>query len=46
MDRIQSKDHNIRSYKINEIYLPSCGGEKYILEDGYDRLLHIHKSTH
>ena len=38
MNRIQSKDHRIRTYKINKISL-SCFYEKiYIQNNGYDRL--------
>ena len=49
MNRSQSskiKDHNIGSYKTNQISLSSCNDKKYILEDGDSRLSHFHKSTH
>ena len=29
MSRTQSKDHNIGSYRINKISLPSCIDKKY-----------------
>ena len=45
MNTIQGKDHNIGPYKINNIYLSSYDDKKYILEDGYSRLSHFHKST-
>ena len=44
MNRIQSKDHNIASYRINKIYLPSYDDKKYILKDRY-KLSHFYKST-
>lgn len=45
-NKIQSKDHNIKTYRINSIYL-SCFDaiiNKYILENGYSRLSHFYKS--
>ena len=44
INRIQSKDHNIGSYKINNFF-SSYDDKKYILKGGYSRLLHFHKST-
>ena len=44
LNRIQSKDHNIESYRINKISLSSYGDKKKILDDGYSRLLHFYKS--
>ena len=35
MNRNQTKDHNMGSYRINEIYFSSYDDKKYILEDGY-----------
>ena len=38
MNRIQSKNHRVKTYKINKISL-SCFGDKiHILNNGYDRL--------
>ena len=45
MNRIQTKDHNIGSYKISQIFLSCFDDKTYILEDGYCRLSHFHKST-
>ena len=45
MNRIPSKDHDIGSYRINKISLPSYNDKKYIVEDGYNRLSYFHKST-
>ena len=42
-NKIQSKDHNIKTYRINSISL-SCYDamiNKYILENGYNRLPHF-----
>ena len=44
MDRIQDKEHNIGSVRINNIYL-FYDDKKYIIEGGYSRLSHFHKST-
>ena len=41
MNRIQSKDDNIGSYRINKISLPSYNDKKYILKNGYSRLSHF-----
>ena len=46
MNKIQSKDHDIATYRISKIYLPCCDNKKHILEDGYSRLSHFYKSTH
>ena len=46
MNRIQSKNHNIESYRINKVSLSSYDDKKYILTDGYSRLSHFHKSTY
>ena len=44
MNRIQSKDHRIRTYEINKISL-SCFDDKiYIQNDGYDGLALGNKS--
>ena len=43
MNRIQGKYHNIKSYRISKISLPSYNDKKYMLKDGYSRLSHIHK---
>lgn len=45
INRIQSKDHNITSYWINDISLPSYNDKKYLLENGYSRLSNFHKPT-
>ena len=45
VNRIQSKNHNVGSSRINEISLSSYDDKKYILEDGYSRLSHFHKSN-
>ena len=42
MNRIQSKNHNIGSHRINKI---SLSYKQYILKDEYSRLSHFHKST-
>ena len=44
MNRIQSKNHTIKSYRINKISLSSYNDKKYILKDGYRRLSYFHKS--
>ena len=44
MNRIQSKNHTIKSYRINKFPLSSCNDKKYILKDGYSRLSSFHKS--
>ena len=46
MNKIQSKDHDIATYRISKIYLPCCDNKKHVLEDGYSRLSHFYKSTH
>ena len=43
MNRIQSKDHNIGTYRINKISLPCYSDKKHILKDGYSRLSHFLK---
>ena len=43
MDRIQSKDHDIASYRINKIFLSYYDGKKYKLKDG--AFSHFNKST-
>ena len=46
-NKIQSKNRNIKTYRINSISL-SCYDatiNKYILENGYSRLSHFYKST-
>ena len=45
MNRIQSKCHNMGSYRINAVSLFSYDDHKYILRDGYSRLSHFHKFT-
>ena len=42
LNRIQSKNQNIGSYKINKI--SSYDNKKYILKDGYSELSHFRKS--
>ena len=41
MNRIQSKDHNIGSYRTNKV---SHDDKKYIRKGGYSRLSYFHKS--
>ena len=38
MNRIQSKDHRIGTYKINKISLSSFNDKIHIMNNGYDRL--------
>ena len=47
INRIQSRDRNIESYRINKTSLSSYDDQKYIyiLEDGYSRLSNFFKST-
>ena len=45
MNGIQSKDHNIGLYTVNKINLSSYNDKWCILEDGYSRLSHFHKSA-
>ena len=45
MNRIQSKDYNIRSYKISKVFLSCYDDKKHTPEDGYSKLSHFHKST-
>ena len=41
MNRIQSKDDNIGSYRINKAFLCSYDDKKYILKSGYSRTTHL-----
>ena len=43
--KVQSKNHNIGTYRINKVYLSCYNESKHILEDGYHRLSHFQKST-
>ena len=45
MNKIQSKDHNIVSSRINKICSSSYDDKKYILKDEFSRLSHFHKSA-
>ena len=45
MDRFQSKNHNIGTYRIIEISLPCYNDKQYILKVEYSRLSYFHKST-
>ena len=38
MNRIQSKDHRIRTYEINKISLSCFNGNIYIQNNGYNGL--------
>ena len=38
MNRIQSKNHKRRTYKINQTFLPCLDDKIYILNNGYDGL--------
>ena len=42
MNRIQSKNQNIGSYRINKIYLPSYDDQKYVLKDEYSKISLYH----
>ena len=44
-ERIQRKDHDIRTYRINKISLSFYDDKKYTLEHRYYWLSHFHKST-
>ena len=44
INRFQSKNHNIGSYRTNKISLSSFDDKKYILKDGFSRLSHFYKS--
>ena len=44
-NRIQSKDHNIRSCRINQMLLSSYNDPKHILKDGYSSLSYFLKFT-
>ena len=45
MNRIQRKIHNTGLHRIIKISLSSYNDKNYILEDGYSRLSHFHKSA-
>ena len=45
MNRIQSKDHKIGSYRIDKTFLCSYNDKKCIFRDGYSRLSYFHKAT-
>ena len=47
MNRIQNKNHDMRSYTIDEISLSSYDDKKHKkrLKDEYSRLSHFHRST-
>ena len=45
MNRIQSEDHIIGTYLISNVSLSCYDDKKYILENGYCKLLRFHKST-
>ena len=46
INRIQSRDHNVESYRINKnLCLLTMIKNIYILEDGYSRLSNFLKST-
>ena len=45
MNKIQSKDQNVRSHKINKVSLSLYNDKRYILRDGYSSLSHLDKST-
>ena len=38
MNKIQSKNHKIETYKINEIFLSCLDDKIYILNNGYNGL--------
>ena len=38
MNRIQSEDHRIRTFEINQISLPCFDDKMYIQKNGYDGL--------
>ena len=45
LNSIQSKDHNIWTYRVIKISLSCYNDKKHILEHGYSRLLDFHKSA-
>ena len=45
MNRIQSKNHNIESYRIKKRSFTSYDDKKNILKNEYGRLSHLHKPT-
>ena len=38
MHRVQSKDHRVANYEINQIFMSCFGDKMYILNNGYDGL--------
>ena len=45
MNRIQSKDHDVETNRINKFSLFCYDNKRHILEDVYSTLSHLHKST-
>ena len=45
MKRFQSKSHNIRANRTNEVSLTFYNDKKYMIEDGHYRLSYFYKST-
>ena len=45
LNRTQSKNHNIGSYRINKISMSPYSDKKDIIKDGYSRLSRFNKST-
>ena len=39
MNRIQSENHNVGSYRINKIYLSFYNDNKDMVKDGYSRYI-------
>ena len=44
MNRIQSEDHRMGTYKINKVSLTCFDDKIYIQNNGYDQLAHGHQS--
>lgn len=45
LNRIESKDHKARLFRINKICFSFYNDKKFILKDEYSRLSHVHKFT-
>ena len=45
MKRIQSKNHKIRTYKINKMSLSCFDNKRFLLDDGIHTLAYFHRFT-